>query len=507
MRACAAVLLGVVALVPGGASAQEVWRGDFETDDTSQFDGELNGSAGGADRITIVGSPVAEGAHAARIELVNEARWPNGLKRVELHHSPAPARTADGEELYFAWSLFLPETLPSDPDQQIGYWETDASYSQLMAFTLIGSDLRFSTNHPAWQEHWRGAGVVTPGVWHRIAMHVVWSRDASVGRVDVWFDGAQVVTGATAATLVDGNPAFVQLGLLRGAIEFSDSPVILLDDVVEGDSLASVRPEGAASSADAGVLEDAGAILDGGAPLDASIGPDSGVAPRDAGETMDAGASTLTGSCACRGAPGTSPRAAGIVLVAALAWLGAASRRRVRHARRAATARVGWLGCALAVPLLALAGSAAAQPAHCERALERQAWPAPGEPIETTEVAPVTAAEARRALAAFRRAWRTLPHPGPVLRSFTECMDASAEHFVVRRVSAAYARRAVEQLASGSFATLVLAGSASALPAEGWVWEVYWGGASRRHPPSGPVSLYFAPDLRTLHAAVQWPEG
>jgi len=94
-----------------------------------------------------------------------------------------------------------------------------------------------------------------------------------------------------------------------------------------------------------------------------------------------------------------------------------------------------------------------------------------------------------------------------VLRSFTECMRASNEHFVVRRVSVGHARRGVEQLAAGPFATSVLAGSASALPATGWVWEVYWGGASRRHPPSGPVSAYFTPDLRRLLAAVQWPEG
>ncbi len=163
------------------------------------------------------------------------------------------------------------------------------------------------------------------------------------------------------------------------------------------------------------------------------------------------------------------------------------------------------MGSALAL-VLALATPAAAQPSHCEHSLEPQAWPARGAPIDTAEPAPVTAAEARSAVRAFRAAWRTVPHASAVLRSFTECMVASQEHFVVRRVSVAHARRGVEQLAV-DFPSLVLAGSASALPATGWVWEVYWGGASRRHPPSGPVSAYFSPDLRTLHAAVQWPEG
>lgn len=146
-------------------------------------------------------------------------------------------------------------------------------------------------------------------------------------------------------------------------------------------------------------------------------------------------------------------------------------------------------------------------PAHCERAIGGETWPARGEPVDTTEPAPVTLAEARQAVRAFRVAWRSVPHASAVLRSFTECMAASLEHFTVRRVSVAHARRSVEDLATGSFASLVLSGSASALPGSGWVWEVYWGGASRRHRPSGPLSAYFSPDLTTLHAAIQWPEG
>lgn len=155
----------------------------------------------------------------------------------------------------------------------------------------------------------------------------------------------------------------------------------------------------------------------------------------------------------------------------------------------------------------AVATPAGAQPAHCERSIERQAWPARGDAIDGADPTPVTVAEARRAVGAFRVAWRSVRHTGAVLRSFTECMRASNEHFVVRRASMDHARRGVEQLAAGAFATSVLAGSASALGGTGWVWEVYWGGASRRHPPSGPVSAYITPDLRTLLAAVQWPEG
>lgn len=303
--------LAAFLLLPSLAQAQEVWRGDFETGDTSQWDGELNGMAGGEDLITIVGDPVIEGASAVRIELTNDAVWPNGLKRVELHHSPDNTRTAAGEDLYFAWSFYLPEALPSDPEATIGYWETDVSYQQLMAFAVIGDDLRFSTNHPSWREVWRGAGVVTPGTWHRIALHVLWSTDEAVGTVDVWFDGEAVVTGAHAQTLVDGNSAFTQLGLLRGAIEFSDRPVILIDDAVEGDSLASVRPDALREAPDAGTGDpDAAISADAG-----TTSGDTGAPGLDGGRT-DAGMAASSGGCSAR--PGRSGTLALWLLVLAL---------------------------------------------------------------------------------------------------------------------------------------------------------------------------------------------
>jgi MYXO-CTERM domain-containing protein len=187
-----------------------------------------------------------------------------------------------------------------------------------MAFTLIGTDLRFSTNHPDWHEHWRGTDVITPAEWHRIAMHVVWSTDPAVGIVDVWLDGEQVVLAAHAATLVDGNPAFVQLGLLRGAIEFGDRPVIFVDDAVEGDSLESVRPDALSMRPDAGVAEDAGVALD--APFDAPSG-------------ADAGAASAPSGCSCR-----AERARPIPSLAALALFGALLTHRRQRRRKAQVA-------------------------------------------------------------------------------------------------------------------------------------------------------------------------
>ncbi|NUO49557.1 MAG: concanavalin A-like lectin/glucanase-domain-containing protein, partial [Polyangiaceae bacterium] len=231
-------LVGAVLFVPISASAEVVWVGDFEGGNLDEWSGVLNGET-----ISVVGDPTSSGTQAGRIQLTNDSVWPNGLKRVELNHRPDDARTAEGAQTFFAWSFYLPETLPDDPSQQIGYWESNQSYQQMMAFEVSGENIRFDTRQPQNQNHWNQDGVVTAGTWHRIAMRIFWSKDPAQGQVDVWFDGEQVVTGAGAKTLADDNAHFTQVGLLRGAFEFNDSPVIVIDDAAEGDTLEDVRPD------------------------------------------------------------------------------------------------------------------------------------------------------------------------------------------------------------------------------------------------------------------------
>src|SRR5262245_60293282 len=100
MRISIALGSTIMALVSAPAWAAQVWVGDMETGDTSQWGYELN-----PQNITMVQMPVAQGSYAAHIELTNDATWPNGLKRVELQHAPGAARTAEGAELYWAWSF------------------------------------------------------------------------------------------------------------------------------------------------------------------------------------------------------------------------------------------------------------------------------------------------------------------------------------------------------------------------------------------------------------------
>jgi hypothetical protein len=212
--------------------AQVIWRADFETGDTSQWRNSPK-----SDAFKVVTSPVREGKYALRIDGSNAAKR-GELDRIEFQHNPPNGGTAEGVERFFGWSVFVPQTL-TDSTHSIGYFETRNSWRQLMSFEVRGEDILYSTRVP-YAKRWEGKGKLTPGRWHDIVVHVLWSRDPAKGFVEVWFDGEQVVPRAATATLRDENPAFLQVGFMRATSEVLET--ILFDYVVEGTTLEAVTP-------------------------------------------------------------------------------------------------------------------------------------------------------------------------------------------------------------------------------------------------------------------------
>jgi hypothetical protein len=226
-------VLVLLALSAATASAEVLWRGDFETGDTSQWTGAPK------EGVKIVTDPVRAGKYALRIDGTNAAKK-GKFDRIEFQHQPRPPGTAEGAERYFGWSVYLPKKL-TDTTHSLGYFETRNSWSQLMAFEVTGEDVLFTTRQP-YTRHWSGKGKMTPGKWHDFALHVLWSRDPTKGLVEVWFDGEQVVPLTRTATLRDENVAFFQVGLFRETSEVPET--ILLDHVTEATTLADVTPPG-----------------------------------------------------------------------------------------------------------------------------------------------------------------------------------------------------------------------------------------------------------------------
>jgi hypothetical protein len=231
VRTRAGMALVILSLSAAAVSADVIWRGDFETGDTKQWKGAPKAG------ITIVKDPVRDGKYALRIDGSNAAKKGN-RDRIELQHQPAPPGTAEGTERYFAWSVYLPKKL-TDAPHSLGYFETRNTWSQLMAFEVKGEDILFTTRVP-YKRHWDGKGKLTAGKWHDFVLHVLWSRDAKKGFVELRFDGEKVVPLTKTATLRDENVAFFQIGLFR---ETSDVPeVIILDRVIEATALEDVLP-------------------------------------------------------------------------------------------------------------------------------------------------------------------------------------------------------------------------------------------------------------------------
>ena len=89
------------------------------------------------------GTRLTGAALRARARQVDSAFTHERRAQVHEQTEPAPGRTAEGATTWFAWSFYLPETLPEGSDQAIGYWESNNSYQQMMAFNTNGDDIRF----------------------------------------------------------------------------------------------------------------------------------------------------------------------------------------------------------------------------------------------------------------------------------------------------------------------------------------------------------------------------
>jgi polysaccharide lyase-like protein len=118
-------------------------------------------------------------------------------------------------------------------------WRNRPTYQQIMSFEVRARALSFVTRLPSERVVWTAPDVVTPAVWHQVAICALWSADPAVGAVDVWFDGQPVVTHAPARTLSGQptSPNFIQIGMLR------DDPaappeVMFVDDAFEAADFA-----------------------------------------------------------------------------------------------------------------------------------------------------------------------------------------------------------------------------------------------------------------------------
>lgn len=228
--------LFVGCLMSSFVQAKTLWKADFETGDTGQWHWIANPEASSASQECRF-----DGKFSGKITLSGDAKylW-NGradLNRSEFHYSPEKGSTHEGKETFFGFSFYLPDAFSSVGRHELGYWEADQLWQQMMRFNIDGEDFSFkatAAEKPFWVEK-QGAKAKQ---WHKVAMHIVWSTDPQKGFVQVWLDGKDRGKHYFQTLPAADAHMFNQIGILRNQQEKVET--IFIDKVLATDNLTEL---------------------------------------------------------------------------------------------------------------------------------------------------------------------------------------------------------------------------------------------------------------------------
>ncbi len=222
------------------------WLGDFETGDLSQWLHVLRASA---DRLTTVTAPVRQGRYAARFTVHDSDRVVSDNPRAQLNSAPMHR---EGDENYIGWSTYFPSDFPSIPSgawfvffqfhgtpysgsPQLGFGVSPDGHIELRRDDVYNYDRVWS------QPQARGR-------WTDFTVHVKWSKDPSVGFVELWVNGARQTfsngqTRLAMATIQADQTAVENIPTNYRKRDSIFGPVTLLHDAIKvGTSYTAVQP-------------------------------------------------------------------------------------------------------------------------------------------------------------------------------------------------------------------------------------------------------------------------
>lgn len=210
------------------AGSKVIWHASFEGQSLDEWDYLLHPQG-----IQISNEHVFAGQYAAKISLKGSQDfiWYNNptLNRSEMQYKPNSVK--DGNRTHIRFSFMLPK-LFTDARHEFAYWESTASYQQLMRFNIAANRLSFSPaigiqkNAILWMLE-----DLQAGVWYTIDMRILWSSSESLGRISIYLDGKSVLLNHSMQTLLKNEAAFIQLGILRDQTDLVET--IWIDEVLE----------------------------------------------------------------------------------------------------------------------------------------------------------------------------------------------------------------------------------------------------------------------------------
>jgi Polysaccharide lyase len=242
-------------LVPTAASAHVVWKGDFETGNTSQWTKE---EMVNSNRLTVVTDRVREGSYALRCEVdqgdnpIQASGNRNELVYVGEEYEP---EVAQGSEYYYSWSTLFDESFPSANTWQLftQWHHTGLTGSPPVEFYVFGEELRMRVGGELASDVW--SAPLQRGVWNDFILHVKWSADPNVGFVELYHDGQVVVPRKSMATMYAGQGVYLKQGLYRNDT-VAPQGVVFHDGFTVATELADVLPARAPSPVSAAAPAD-----------------------------------------------------------------------------------------------------------------------------------------------------------------------------------------------------------------------------------------------------------
>jgi hypothetical protein len=228
------------------AHAKTLWRGDFETGDLNQWHNLINPLGLG-----VVDHCVSGGKFAGQVVLSGDPSllWMGreDLNRSEFHYTPALASTSENKDTFFGFNFYLPNVL-SRQRHELGYWESDKTWQQMMRFAITGTEFSFqetaqqkSSENQAPVAFWTLKNGAAAKRWHSVAMHIHWSVNPQQGFAQVWFD-AKDMGKYYFKTLYEADALmFTQIGILRHRENSIET--LLIDNARETDNLKELLAE------------------------------------------------------------------------------------------------------------------------------------------------------------------------------------------------------------------------------------------------------------------------
>jgi hypothetical protein len=245
---CLATLAAVCTFLVGSAESSITWRGDFETGTLSQWSAL---QAKDASRATVQSTVVHQGRYATRIEVRpgdNNVAGSGTGERTEVYASRTTTDGYEGQETYWAWSVFFPSSF----DAPGGAWnaftqfhhtgstgQTNIHFAVDDMSSLVLRAMGGDFANPVRKDF--TLAPLQKGRWYDFVFHVKWSPNPGVGFVQVWVNGAEVVPKTMTPTLYPGEGVYLKQGYYRSA--YSGTTVLYLDGTRKGSSYDEVSSE------------------------------------------------------------------------------------------------------------------------------------------------------------------------------------------------------------------------------------------------------------------------